>query len=1145
MRHRSRDRKLMANLIKLKDDRVELPARSFVYSITPPISKLQAGLEAFEALRIGHAAHRLPLEAREETARFLVQFGQMLHGTLFPAGQGDALDPEEPVWIAPMGEWGAYPWELLHDGRRWMALHRGVFRTTWPPPTDIQPSAPFSGPLRVLALGARPLSLEGVEDSREPGWFERFASDLALLGDSIPSSPLPVHYRVVPHATPAALEAGLAARPDVLVFSGRATAEGWWLETDRGAPHVMKWDELLRYLKQAANRGLRLAVLKDTLGFGQPLTLSARATDLQRAGLPTVIRLEGFQSRRMEHDYLRSLLVRLSEGQSVIDAHRHSLRDMFEPLEVAWGWAFPRVYEPVPAPEDASSAQLPGEGISGILHDSAPGPERPASFPSQGLEAGQNAVPASFASAPVPPLMRPRRRVFDRAAVTRQLVEYLQPDSKAPSSLVFLHGARGSGKTTVALAAAQRVRRRFGQVLYLSPRLLLPDPWLVAQPRGMARDEERAVERVLSALVRHLGEPIRAENSVLDGQTRLTRHLEQGAPTLLILDRMEGMPVYQALCEALSELPRGSRALMISRTLPPLLPGRAVEMPLLSREELAQILGAAFLARVEEADPSGRVLDRCCEDLLLARLLRGESTLPALKVLFQDGADENGKNADGTTGGALAGDEVVRVAEHAFEGLSSSHHRVLQALALTPGAIHWDTLVALAGLPGDQVRPALTDLRRRGWVDTFGGLRFHGLAARLQTWASERLLTHGAIGRMREAWLRSTVIFLTAVESARQEGPGVWKSNNPSLLAWNDEGGGSTSPAHVRLAHRLGIERANITELICLLESEGDWKGLERLTDAALPLRFQGESQDLWRVLNMAQLAGAEVRRDPLAQAQALNRLAEPLLELRRASQARPLLEHALDLLGSTPGWSVLAETYRLLSRCYEQLGRLEPAVNLLHSSVELATQLGLPEEIPPACEALGRLWLRKGEERAEARGFLEKQVEFLSEAGHGTLAASVMRVLGDYLIRTGSGEEGLTLYTEALELCRGRGADDEAATTLLRLADGHLRRGEGERALELVQMAEEQAGGGLVDPEEQGRILTGICRVFEQRNRPEWALEGYLRIKKLLESMGDRVALIGVLDRIGGLYYQLNEQDKATRCYEERLHLQEALTPS
>ncbi len=115
---------------------------------------------------------------------------------------------------------------------------------------------------------------------------------------------------------------------------------------------------------------------------------------------------------------------------------------------------------------------------------------------------------------------------------------------------------------------------------------------------------------------------------------------------------------------------------------------------------------------------------------------------------------------------------------------------------------------------------------------------------------------------------------------------------------------------------------------------------------------------------------------------------------------------------------------------------------------------------------------------------------------------------------------------------------------TLLRMAACQARQGAGEQALTLIAEAEQAAGEALVEVDEQGRILAEVCRLFERRNQPEQALEGYLRIRRILEEMGDREALIGVLDRIGGLYFQLGEQAKSTQCYEERLQLQAALTP-
>ncbi|MCH8883672.1 MAG: tetratricopeptide repeat protein, partial [SAR324 cluster bacterium] len=60
-----------------------------------------------------------------------------------------------------------------------------------------------------------------------------------------------------------------------------------------------------------------------------------------------------------------------------------------------------------------------------------------------------------------------------------------------------------------------------------------------------------------------------------------------------------------------------------------------------------------------------------------------------------------------------------------------------------------------------------------------------------------------------------------------------------------------------------------------------------------------------------------------------------------------------------------------------------------------------------------------------------------------------------------------------------------------------------------------------------------------EAHGRPEEALEGYLRLRSLWERVGDREGVIGVLDSLGGLYFQLGQQEQSTRCYEERLLLQ------
>ena len=117
MGHPSRDRESMANLVRLYGDRVELPYQAHQYSLTPAASKLQAGLEAFEALQRDGTLHGLPLAERQQVTRYLYQFGHLLFRTLFPAGQFARLAPHAPLLLARQQAWRAPPPIMSPTGR--------------------------------------------------------------------------------------------------------------------------------------------------------------------------------------------------------------------------------------------------------------------------------------------------------------------------------------------------------------------------------------------------------------------------------------------------------------------------------------------------------------------------------------------------------------------------------------------------------------------------------------------------------------------------------------------------------------------------------------------------------------------------------------------------------------------------------------------------------------------------------------------------------------------------------------------------------------------------------------------------------------------------------------------------------------------
>ncbi len=1139
MGHPSREREQMANLVKLTGDRAEFPFHSRQYSITPPAAKLQDGLEAYQALKLDLALQSLPLARRREVTRFLRQFGELLFRTLFPDGALAPLGGNGPLLLELGQDWSAYPWELLHDGQRWLALDRGVLRYTYQPLPGAPEVDSAAQRLRVLGVSAIPLPLNpDSRVGRETARFgTRFISSLNHLADTEDGS-APFLYRTVEHASLSSLEAALARSPHVLIYSGFASEEGWYLESEGLTAQAAGWEWLLRQFRGAVERGLRLIVLNDSLGLAQPITAVTRTRDLLRAGVPAVIRIEGRQARSREQDYLRTLLRHLAGGHSIAESHNRAIRRLFARFEEGWDWSFVRLYPKAlpPGGDSVPPARPPGSRLAA----------QPGSASNPVLSLEHDAPPAAvqtYEIPPTPPIFCGRRRFFGRHAELRQLADALNREEQSGSPLVFLSGGAGSGKTMIALELARRMRGRFRQVLYLHDRGLLPDPSELMPAEGAASSAGPPGLPLFAEVTRHLPAPGAHNGALDDWKEAILHYCGDGVPRLLVLDRLEHRPGYEALCAALKELPPACRVLILSRGKPPLVPGTYITQPPASVEELEGIFGEALLKRLHACDDQGALLELCRSDLFAARLLRRAPRLPPFGRLPEIvDAPENHGLSEGASGAPASGLPALLV-EAAMPLLAEELLEVLRVLALFPSLVHGEVLSQACDLDPAGLRGALRELQWLGWVDAYDGERYFALHPRIHATVAALLMNRAVLARQRARLLRVYLAYLARMAEQFDGSAAGFCHFPPPLLAWARDRGEGEPAERIRLLHRLGVERVNLAELALLLTEDADWRSLAQLAEQAEPLGNLQELEALISLLNHCLLVAAETQGDATLQAQALNNLAAPMLNHHRAEKARPLLERSLNLLSATAGWHVLAQTYLLLSRCYELMGRLEAAGNLLWSAVELAQKLGNADELVSACRGLARIWARQGDQADPGERYLTRQVHYLRQSGRDLQAALVMRSLAELLFWEGRGEEALKLLEEVLDRCRALDNPREAAATLLRLAECRVHMGDEERALATLGEAGEVAGGDVLDAEQQGRILSGICRLFEQRNQPRRALEGYLRMRELVKETGDREALIGVLDRIGGLYYQLGEQAKSTQCYEERLHLQAAVT--
>lgn len=1118
----------MAHLVKLDADHIELPHLSLNYPISRPLANLEDGLEAFQTLREDLSLQSLPLQRRREVTRFLRQLGMRLFESVFPQDSYRRLQAPGPLLLQIAPALQAYPWELLNDGENWLALTRGLVRYVARPATPPAPAPGAPGPLRVLALSADPLTPEGESpiSAHKARLGTRFISSVDMLLAPSESSPPKYLFRAVEHAGPHALESGLDLSPGLVYFSGFTTAEGWVLEGDDSRPERLGGDWLAKRLGQAARQGLRGLVLNDSLGMLDPAAAAAQAESAFQAGLPALIRIQGRQARLREQDYLRTLVNGLCRGAPLAACHLAAVRRLHRRFEESWDWSFVQLFHRA-APQEGEtpiSHQLPDTNAYAVRREESPD-----------LQRGE----AGFALMPPPPLFRRKRRVFGRQRELERLAGALRPDESAGSPLVCLSGAPGSGKTALALEAARRMHRHFMQVVYLHGRDLLPESGEPARPSPLEPQPPSPTAALFGSLARHLeARGITAGPEQQWGEA-LGGYLAMGPPRLIVVDGLEHHPGYYEFCRGLQTFPLNCRVLLISRAKPPLLPGPHFHLEPLGPAELEGIFHPSLLQRIAAHPEREALLQVCGTDLLVARMLWRLQRWPArtrLGPLLADRPGDDPRPAGRDTGALL---ELVLQA--VLAELSRDALNVLQALGMFTFLVHQEVLSHLTELDGGRLGQALAELQWMGLVDAYDGERYFGLHLRLQNQIAARQVTPVVYRRLLPLLARSTQGWLAEL------GGGTDAAGMPPggagfpLLAWGEQNGRPGNIALTRRCHRIGLERINLCELALMLAEEQDWQGLTRLVAAAAFFKDMPGMEDMARLLDRLMLAAAVALEDANLQAGALVGLARPLLAADRPEQAQPLLEHALRLLGSNPAWEQLAETYLLLSGCYEALGRAEAAINMLCAAEELAGQLGNAHYLVEAAGALVRIWREQGESEAQAESFLERTIQRIQQGGHHLHAAKLKVLLGESLSRTGRGVEAQELFQAALNTIRDAEVSQDGYDTLLRLAQAYLLENLPDEALDAFMQARIILIAGK-DQARESRALEPICRMFEGDQRYQEALNGYLLLRTIREEIGGREGLLAVLDIIGGLYFQLGEQAKSTRFYQESLQLKESI---
>ncbi|MDQ3855546.1 MAG: tetratricopeptide repeat protein [Chloroflexota bacterium] len=599
----------------------------------------------------------------------------------------------------------------------------------------------------------------------------------------------------------------------------------------------------------------------------------------------------------------------------------------------------------------------------------------------------------------------------------------------ASSRLVTLTGPGGSGKTRLALQAAETVLGDFGDGVYFV---------------GLAPIREPAL--VLSAVSNALGLPQTPGEPTIDVLKAQLRDKRM----LLLLDNFEQViEAAPLLVELLVAAPR-VKTLVTSRTrlnvpgeheyqVPPLVAPAATA----SFQELranpavtlfaarARAVNPAFALTPENAPLVAEITARLDGLPLAIELAAGRTRHFGLRAMLERFPSRLDLGSDGPRGVSRRHQSLRYAISWSHDLLRPEAQKVFRRLAVFAGGCPEDAVMAVACLPGEpglDVSAALIGLvessllRQTSPADS--ERRFE-LLETIREYALECLQESGEL----EATLQAHAdYYLGLAEAAERELEG------PAQRCWLD---------------RLDREHENFRAALewCSERGEGI-KGL-RLCVALMPLWWLRDRHVEGRRWLETFIPTAH-EAPPQLQGKAL--LWQGLLLMRYAggaAAAESLYDRALALFqecGDLRGASetLQAQGEAVLNRC--EVARARP---LFAQSVELAREAG--SDYLAAHGYLGlALCAQEEEEYEAAQRYWELMLEWAQRAGNKASIALALNSLGEMARYRRDLEDAECYYQRSLELARELDSEWRIALALHNLGYIACYRGEHERALEL-----------------------------------------------------------------------------------------------
>lgn len=314
----------------------------------PPENLTRAALEAYSLLQQSVSTQTdSTREEREEALTLLKYYGHGLFDAIVPPALRPHIYKEGSIYI-----YSVYPgiinlpWELLFDGSSFFALTQGVVRINESKPAMLAtPVKKKKGVLKVSLNAYSPL-LPGHKSWRSGETFSlgnRFVSPVEELPGDLLIRSEAVQFQVSGNCSQESIQLALEREPDIFLFSGYHTPDGWVVDKDNENFADLNWFrcQFQPALREAVEKGMKLLILNtSSLVESKSKDVRGAISSYFDQGIPYVITIGGRVARHRVKSYFQNFINGLIHGESILKAHRHALNKITSSLPLAWDWSW-------------------------------------------------------------------------------------------------------------------------------------------------------------------------------------------------------------------------------------------------------------------------------------------------------------------------------------------------------------------------------------------------------------------------------------------------------------------------------------------------------------------------------------------------------------------------------------------------------------------------------------------------------------------------------------------------------------------------------------------------------------------------------------------------------------------------------------